>query len=160
MKKLSWLVLGFLGYVAAAQADTTYYVQSDNARVRAEPAFNAKVLASVEKGQKLVASSKEAGWVKVKVGDKEGYISALLLSTQPPLDKPNTVIKGDEPEIKQGVRRRASSFSSAAAARGLVDDEQKRDEKTEEATDYKAVKKMESLSIPKEEVNSFAPKTK
>jgi uncharacterized protein YgiM (DUF1202 family) len=154
---LTVLLTGGL-YGAAALAETFYYVQSVSARVRAEPSFNSKVIATAVKGQKLASSGKEGGWIKVMVGDQEGYISSLLLSTQPPFAK-TVIIKAEEPEIKQNVRRRASSFSSAAAARGLVDEDNKDDGKENKA-DYESVKKMESLTIPNDEVNKFAPKAK
>jgi uncharacterized protein YgiM (DUF1202 family) len=161
MKKQLILLTVFLAgglYGAAALAETFYYVQSVSARVRAEPSFNSKVIATAVKGQKLPSPGKEGGWIKVMVGDQEGYISSLLLSTQPPFAK-TVIIKAEEPEIKQNVRRRASSFSSAAAARGLVDEDNKDDSKENKA-DYESVKKMESLTIPNDEVNKFAPKAK
>jgi uncharacterized protein YgiM (DUF1202 family) len=161
MKKQIMLLMVFGAsslYGAAVLAETFYYVQSVSARVRAEPSFTAKVIAGVAKGQKLTSTGKDGAWIKIKVGDKEGFVSSLLLSTQPPLDK-TVVIKAEDPEIKQNVRRRASSFSSAAAARGLVD-EDKKDDANDKGPDYESVKKMEAIKIPNDEVDKFAPKTK
>jgi uncharacterized protein YgiM (DUF1202 family) len=152
-KQLLTILLPGIFYAAFAYAESSYYVQSVNANVRAEPSFGAKVIAKTEKGQKLTSLSREGNWIKIKIDGKEGYISSLLVSTQPPLQK-QSVIKADDDDIKPGARRRASSFTSAAAARGLTDEERKR-EGIEEGPDYKAVDKMESIKVTPEEVNRF-----
>lgn len=147
------MLLPNMWYAASAQAESAYYVQSANANVRSDPSFGAKVVAKVAKGQTLTSISKEGNWLKVKVDGKEGYISSLLVSTHPPLAK-QTVIKAEDEEIKPTARRRASSFTSAAAARGLTDEDQKR-EGTETGPDYKAVDKMESVKVTPEEIKQF-----
>lgn len=156
MKKQLLMLMMFLTGILAVtlvQAESVYYVQSINATVRSDPSFGAKVIAKVAKGQSLTQISREGSWIKVKVEGKEGYISSLLVSKQPPLEK-QTVIKAEDDEIKPTARRRASSFTSAAAARGLTDEERKR-EGIEEGPDYKAVTKMESVKVTPEEVKQF-----
>ena len=150
-KQLMMFITGLL-YVTLSYADTSYYVQSTNATVRSGPSFGAKVIAKVSKGQMLSSTSKSGDWIQVKIDGKEGYISHLLVTTHPPLDK-TTVIKADEQEIKPTARRRASSFTSAAAARGLTDEEKKRE--GVEKADYKAVDKMEAVKVTPEEVKKF-----
>lgn len=156
MKKQLVMFMMFLPgilYATLAHADSVYYVQSVNANVRSDPSFGSKVIAKVAKGQTLTSISKEGSWIKVKVDGKEGYISSLLVSTHPPIEK-QTVIKAEDEEVKPGARRRASSFTSAAAARGLTDEEKKR-EGVEETGDYKALDKMESLKVTPAEVTKF-----
>lgn len=150
-KQLMMFITGLL-YATLSYADTSYYVQSTNATVRSGPSFGAKVIAKVNKGQMLSSTSKSGDWIQVKIDGKEGYISHLLVTTHPPLDK-TTVIKADEQEIKPTARRRASSFTSAAAARGLTDEEKKRE--GVEKADYKAVDKMEAVKVTPEEVKKF-----
>ena len=150
-KQLMMFITGLL-YATLSYADTSYYVQSTNATVRSGPSFGAKVIAKVSKGQMLSSTSKSGDWIQVKIDGKEGYISHLLVTTHPPLDK-TTVIKADEQEIKPTARRRASSFTSAAAARGLTDEEKKRE--GIEKADYKAVDKMEAVKVTPEEVKKF-----
>lgn len=147
------MLLPSILYAAFALADAVYYVQSTNANVRSDPSFGSKVIAKVAKGQTLASISKDGSWIKVKVEGKEGYISSLLVSTHPPLEK-QTVIKADDEEIKPTARRRASSYTSAAAARGLTDEDKKR-EGIEDSGDYKALDKMESLKVTPEEVTKF-----
>ena len=140
-------------YVTLVHADSIYYVQSVNANVRSDPSFGSKVIAKVSKGQTLTSVSREGSWIKIKIDGKVGYISSLLVSTHPPLEKP-TVIKAEDEEFKPTARRRASSYTSAAAARGLTD-EDKKHAGIEDKSDYKALNKMESVKVTPEEVKNF-----
>lgn len=149
---LTALFSALLGLSQAHAEDTVYYVQSTNATVRTDPSFSAKVMAKVTKGQTLAGVSKEGNWIKVKMDGKTGYISSYLVSSQPPLEK-QTVIKANEEEIQPSARRRASSFTSAAAARGLTTDENK--DGKDAPPDFKAVEKMEATKVTPDEVNKF-----
>jgi uncharacterized protein YgiM (DUF1202 family) len=140
-------------FSSGAYAQTEYYVQSVKAKVMSGKTFKSPVLGEVAKGFKFVSSGKEGGWVKVKYKNNDGYVSSLLLSSNPPLDKAG-VIKGDDAEIKQGVRRRASSYTSAAAARGLAQDDRRRMNR-EERADYISLQKIEAFTVSQDEVNRF-----
>lgn len=137
-----------------AFADTDYYVQSLNAKIWQESSFKSKVIAEVGKGQLLPSTGTENNWVKVRYQGQDGYVPTLLLSTHPPLGK-NTLIGSDESEIKEGVRRRASAYTSAAAARGLSREDRERAD-VEEGTNYGAVRAMESMTVTADEVSQFA----
>jgi uncharacterized protein YgiM (DUF1202 family) len=138
---------------SGASAEQLYYVQSVKAKILAAPSFGSREIAEVGKGQKLTLKVAEGSWIKVIYGGKEGYVSSLLVSTHPPLRK-RGFIKADDAEIKQGVRRRSSSFASAAAARGLTREDRMRAD-TEDHVDYSALGKMESLSFSDDEVTRF-----
>jgi uncharacterized protein YgiM (DUF1202 family) len=142
-----------LASVKALYAESVYYVQSVKAKVMSSFSFKATVIAEVGKGTKLFSSGREGNWIKVKYHKKTGYVSALLLSPYPPIAKTG-VIKGEETEIKQGVRRRASSYTSAAAARGLTQDDRRRLSK-EEKVDYESLEKIESFKLSADEVARF-----
>lgn len=157
MKRTVMLVVMFVVSVffsTALYAQTVYYVQSVKAKVMTGPAFKSPVAGEVARGHKFVFSGRQGGWVKVKYKDKEGYVSSLLLSTHPPLEK-TVLIKGDDAEIKQGVRRRASSYTSAAAARGLAADDRRR-LSSEGTVDYSALEKVEAFTVSSEEVMKFS----
>jgi hypothetical protein len=128
-------------------------VQSVKAKVMSATSFKAPVLGEVGKGFKFDASGREGSWVKVKFNDLDGYVSALVVSTHPPLEKAG-VIKASEGDIKQGVRRRASSYTSAAAARGLAQDDRRRLSREEKA-DYDALDKMEEFKLQPDEIARF-----
>ncbi len=151
---LSGLCVLCLLYASLSRAESVYYVQSASAKVLSEPSFKSGVVATVAMGEMLSATGKDGGWVKVNIAGKAGYVSALLLSAHPPLKK-TQVVKAEEPEIAEGVRRRSSSFASAAAARGLTKGERQRAD-GEEGSDFSALKKMEALTYTEDEVTRFA----
>jgi hypothetical protein len=134
-------------------AQTEYYVQSVKAKVMSGPSFKSGVISEVSRGHKLTSSGREGSWVKVRISDKDGYVSSLLVSPHPPFEK-TEVIKGVDAEIKQGVRRRASSYTSAAAARGLAQDDRRRLSR-EEKIDYESLEKMEAFTLSSDEVSRF-----
>lgn len=134
-------------------AQTVYYVQSVKAKVMSGPSFKAAIIAEISKGEKLVSSGREGSWIKIMFSGKDGYVSSLLVSTHPPFEKVR-LIKGEDTEIKQGVRRRASSYTSAAAARGLAQDDRRRLSK-EERVDYESLAKVESFKLGPDELARF-----
>lgn len=140
--------------VVGAHAEQAYYVQSSKAKILAAPTFSARVVDEVTLGQMLTMKGKQGSWIKVERNGQVGFVSALLLATRPPLNRVK-FIQADATEIKQGVRRRTSSFSSAAAARGLTKDDRKRAD-VDDNINYKAVYKMEALTISDSEVAQFA----
>jgi len=134
-------------------AQTIFYVQSAKAKIMIGASFKSASLGEVHKGFKFTSSGREGSWVKVKFDNRDGYVSSLLLSTHPPLDKAG-IIKAEDTDIKQGVRRRASSYTSAAAARGLAQDDRRRLSK-EEKVNYEALDKIESFTVSADEVSRF-----
>ena len=134
-------------------AQDVYYVQSLKARIMSRPSFKAVVMGEASKGTRLVSAGKEGNWIKVLFYSKEGYIPSLLLSTRPPMEK-KSLIQGDETVIKRNVRRRTSTYTSAAAARGLAQDNRRR-LSGEEKIDYDALEKVESFTLGTDEVMKF-----
>jgi len=147
-------IMTTLVFTSIGHAESIYFVQSENAKIMSQPSFKSDIVAKVSLGEKLNAIGKEGNWIKVALGDKTGYISALLISNHAPMKKVG-VVQADGAEIDQGVRRRASSFSSAAAARGLTKEDSKHAHEEGKA-DYEAVKKMESVTVKEDEVTRFA----
>lgn len=156
MKKLialSAMVAAAVFFSTVVYAQAVYYVQSAKAKVMSGTSFKSGVVAMVSRGDKLTSSGREGSWLKVNVSGMDGYVSTLLVATHPPFGKMG-VIKGEDSEIKQGVRRRASSYTSAAAARGLAQDDRRRMSSDEKA-DYVSVDKMEAYSLSSDEINRF-----
>jgi hypothetical protein len=143
----------FISLSGPAWGQDQYYVQSLKAKIMSAPSFKAAIVAEAGKGTKLIASGKEGSWIKVGFGQKQGYVSSLLLSKNPPMEKV-TLIKGNEDDIKQSVRRRASTYTSAAAARGLTQDDRRR-LSTHEKVDYDGLEKVEAFTVTSEEVARF-----
>jgi hypothetical protein len=156
MKKLfvslAFVAMGILP-TSVLSAQSEYYVQSIKAKVMSGPSFKSGIISEVSRGYKFISSGRDGSWVKVRIFNKNGYVSSLLVSTHPPFEK-KRVIRGDEADIEQGVRRRASSYTSAAAARGLAQDDRRRLSK-EEKIDYESLEKMEAFTLSSDEVTRF-----
>lgn len=153
MRKILLAALLVLFSMTALYGEEVYYVQSLRAKVMASPSLRSDVIAEVGRGHKLIAIGREGSWIKVKFKDKDGYIASVLVSEYPPMGKQG-LITGEEATIKEGARRRASTFVSAAAARGLTPEERKRLSKEVQAN-YEALEKVESISISDEELERF-----
>lgn len=129
------------------------YVQSAKAKIMWEPTFKSKVMAEVGSGHKFVSIGKEGNWVKVKFDYEVGYVSSLLLANHPPFAKQG-LIKAADSDLRVGVRRRASTYTSAAAARGLAQEGRKRLSKEEKA-DYYSLEKIEAYTVSSDEISRF-----
>jgi uncharacterized protein YgiM (DUF1202 family) len=137
-----------------AGAEDIYYVQSLKAKILSKPSFRSKVIGESSRGSKLVTIGRKGRWIKILLNRQiEGYVSSLLVSKHPPMSR-QRVIKGDAKEIRQNVRRRASTYTSAAAARGLAQDDRRR-LSAEDKLDYGGLEKMESITVSSEEVMRF-----
>ncbi len=155
MKKLvSFIALpAALLYAVVVSGGEAYYVQSLKAKIMSAPSFKSGVLGEAAKGTRLVSSGREGSWVKVSFKGKDGYVSSMLLSNHAPLERVS-MITGEEGVIKQSVRRRASTYTSAAAARGLAADDRRRLSR-DEKTDYGALEKIETFTLSADDVARF-----
>jgi hypothetical protein len=152
------VVAGVAFFVTPVCAAETCYVQSMKAKVMSAPSFKADVVAEVAKGQQLTSLEHKGRWVKVKYKTKIGYIFSYLVGTREPIEKVG-LIKGNEGDIKHGVRRRASTYTSAAAARGLASDDRRR-LSTEEKASYDGLAEIESITISSDELSKFIAETR
>jgi uncharacterized protein YgiM (DUF1202 family) len=156
MKRILLPVLLFvvsLSLASAVYAQGAYYVQSVKAKVMSASSFKARVIGEVGKGFKFISTGRKGTWVKVTYKNKTGYVPSLLLATHPPFERTG-LIRANESDINRGVRRRASSYTSAAAARGLASEDRRRLSKEEKA-DYDSVDKMESFKVTADELHRF-----
>ncbi len=161
LKHLFHSIIGiFLGALCAFPvfADSIYFVQSATAKVMSQPSFQSEVIATLKRGDKFNAPKRLGNWIKITRNGKQGYVSALLVANHAPLNKLE-VVRAEDVAINNGVRRRASSFSSAAAARGLTKEDRKRADEENKA-DYSAVTKMESTLVKEDEVTHFVESEK
>jgi uncharacterized protein YgiM (DUF1202 family) len=149
----AWIAAAIVLICGAAYAVDTYYVQSMKAKILSAPSFKAKMLGEASKGTRLTAIGKEGSWIKVSYYGKQGYVSSILLSAYPPMARKG-LIKADESDFRQGVRRRASTYTSAAAARGLAQDDRRR-LSGEEKSDYAGVETIEAITVSDAEVIRF-----
>ena len=150
---LVWMAVVVVLMCGAAYALEPYYVQSVKAKIMTAPSFKAIALGEASKGTKLTAVAKEGSWIKVSYYGQVGYVSSILVSPYPPMARQG-LIKAEESELRQGVRRRASTYTSAAAARGLAQDDRRR-LSGEEKSDYVGLEKMEAITVSDGEIVRF-----
>lgn len=150
MKSLTYLILICVFFVSGVYADTLY-VHSAKAPVFAEAAFNSQRLTELIKGVKVEALDVQKRWVKIETGDVTGWVPALLVNSDPPLNKVNII--GSETLTLEGeARRRASAVATAGATRGLAEGEQSDNLNF----DYLELDEMENIPINPEAVNNFS----
>jgi hypothetical protein len=141
-------------FMTNADAQQVYYVQSIKAKIMSAASFKSNLVAEVGRGYKLNGLGKEGSWIKVKYGSLEGYVPNLLVAANPPLQK-QSIIRGESSALQQNVRRRASTYTSAAAARGLTADDRRRLSK-QEKVDYDSLEQIEGIIVSDAELQKFS----
>lgn len=136
-----------------AQADEYLYILSAKAKILTQPSFKASIVDRVSKGEKVVELAKNNNWFKVRYKGKEGWLSRLAVSPNPPMKKVTLLAEKDE-TLASEARRRASSMSTTAAVRGLRADERTRMSQ-DNVADYDALAMMEGVSVEDQEVWRF-----
>jgi hypothetical protein len=150
MKVIAFFFVLFLAFISTAYADVLY-VHSAKAPLFETAAFNSTRLMTLAKGDQVVALAQEKRWAKVQFGDVEGWVPALLVNTDPPIDKVN-LIGSDTITIEGQARQRASAVATAGATRGLTEGEGANGL----ASDYSELELMESINLTTEQVDSFS----
>ncbi|MDH5300107.1 MAG: SH3 domain-containing protein [Gammaproteobacteria bacterium] len=153
MKRLALLV-GVALLSGQAYAEEYLYILSAKASIKSEPTFSSQTIESATKGEKLVTTDKNNRWFKVRYHDKEGWISRLSVSPNPPGRAARRLALNDE-NLQDNARLRASSVSTTAAVRGLQGDERNRLGQYETATDFQALATVEKMSISSDKLVSF-----
>lgn len=136
---------------AAAQAENSY-IQARQAQLFAKPSLKASVVTVSHKGDEVVIEQRQGRWVKVKLGDKSGWVSRLLLGKAPPKEK--ITVLDDGQGLEQSARRRASATAATAAARGLRGEERAR-QSDAAASNFDALQKVEQEGVSEDEALHF-----
>ncbi len=147
---MKWLLLNLT--LSLSFASEILYVQSLKAPLLSEPKLGSKELASIRKGESLKVIEKREGWFKVEYKNTQGWVSSLLLSNQEPMEKVS--VFEEDKSLKETARRRASSYTTAAAARGLLEDRARVSQKY--MLDLSSIKWLEGIKIEEEEVLKFS----
>ncbi len=152
MKRLTFFI-AFMSFAVTAQASDFLYILSAQAKILAEPTFNSALVDRVSKGEKLVALGKKNNrWFKVRYNGKEGWVSRLAVSPNPPSKRRHRLAKADK-AIVDNARRRASSNSTTAAVRGLRGEERSRANLVD--ANYAALNMVEDTLIRDQEAIAF-----
>lgn len=147
------LTLIMVLFSSTVLSNTNLYIQSVKAKLLEEPNFKSQLVIELKRGTQVQLIEKSGRWIKVKYETSEGWLSSLLVSSNPPLEK-KSVLKGQEKIIKSMARRRASSNSTAAATRGLRKSDRARASDDSHA-DYQALEQVDSIKIKDAEAWQF-----
>jgi hypothetical protein len=144
-------LVALLLFVPLAQA-SVYYVQSVKAPILSNTSFGSPKVAEASKGDALEEVEHKGSWYKVMYKDKTGWVSRLLIGPKPPADRVSVLV-GTNENLESGARKRASAFTTAAAARGFAEDRSRVSDKYK--SDYAAIERMESVKISDEVAMAF-----
>lgn len=111
---LKMIILFFITNVCFAKA---VYIKSLKADLLSEAKMGSKVLESIKKGTEVKELSRSGTFAQIEFNTSKGFVSTLFLSEKPILNGGS--ILSQDVDISTQARKRASGFTSAAAARGL-----------------------------------------
>ncbi len=152
MRKFIWILLPVALSVLAD--GNNLYVQSKRAKLQAAASFKSATVATLEKGDVVQLLKTEGQWHMVNYQGKDGWIAHLLVSDKQPLQK-FTLLEGEGKSLSDNARRRASSNTSTAAARGLRADDSRNRASDIGVADYRALKAMEASQVNESEITQF-----
>lgn len=153
LRSIGIVVLGIVLFASPVLSAGAYYVQSTKAKVMSAPSFKASMLGEASRGTKLNVIAREGRWIKVNYYGKTGYVATLLVTPYPPLTMKG-LIKAEDTDFQQSVRRRASTYTSAAAARGLAQDDRRR-LSGQEKVDYDGLARVEEFTVSEADLARF-----
>ncbi len=136
------LAIASLPLAAFAAEEKTAYVKSLVAKIYVEPSFGADLVGTAKRGQPLTVIGSNARWEMVIIDKKEGWVSGLLLSDNPPLGSASVFDKKGY-DLSRGARRRASAVATSGASRGLISEERQRLGELGTQSDWVALRKVE-----------------
>lgn len=139
-------------FIAPLGQATVYYVQSVKAPILSDTSFGSPKLAEASKGEALQEVENKGSWHKVIYNNKTGWVSRLLIGTKPPADR-ISVLVGTSENLESGARKRASAFTTAAAARGFAEDRSRVSDKYK--SNFGALERMEAVEISDEVAMAF-----
>ncbi len=151
MAKLILTTLALWNFSAYGQ---NLFVQSVKAELRATPSNSSPSQATLSRGTEVQVLKTQGPWTEVKAGGKTGWCLKLFLSPHKPIGAA-ALEKELAPSVEKSTRRRSSSYSSAASARGLMSDERTRTGREKYRSDYEAVDKINQEKVSDEAVEKF-----
>ena len=154
---LSLLLLSIL--IPATANAYTAYVHSIKATVYKSPSMRSAKLTTLSKGAKLDVKKTKGAWFKVKTNNnRTGWVYKFMVKKNPISDTGRLYSRLKSffykiDSITKKSRRRPSSYTSTAAARGLR--EKRRHFAEKYNSDYDALEFIEAIVISDEEAMEF-----
>lgn len=146
------VVLLLLTSVVTASAADLYALGAKVA-ILAEPRLGAAKVAEAKRGDLLRGSEEQRGWYHVTFAGKSGWVARMLLGNKAPTAVVSVLDADQGDDLEGGARRRASSFTTAAAARGLKEERTRLHQKYQ--VDYSGLAWMERNKVTADEAIAF-----
>lgn len=139
----------------------TAYVHSSQADVYTKPALSAPKSTRLIKGDKVTVLNQKGSWCEIEHDAGKGYIYVFLIKKEPVKTKDRLYSRLRSffhkiESISSKSRRRPSSYTATAAARGLRDKRQHFAEIYN--SDYDTLEKFEAITISDDEALAFIRK--
>ena len=137
------------------------YVNSFKAPIYKAPFIGSKKIIELKKGTKVTGIEEKSDWYRIRYGGKNGWVYKLMVRKTPPLETKSLfgrlkTLAHKVRVLREKSRRRPSSYTTTAAARGLRDKRKRFAEKYR--LDYDALEKVESIEISNTEALEFLMK--
>ncbi len=129
-----------------------FYIKSLKAPLLEEAKNGSKTLVILERSTQVEGLQSQGSFVHVKTKEKQGFINKMFLSDKA-IEGKNSLL-GQDVDISSKARKRASGFTSAAAARGLKEDSDEVFKSLGDAN-FEDLKKMEALAVKENEAVNF-----
>ena len=160
MKKLSFAVI-LIMLCPALSFSFDLYVHSVKAPIYTTPAMSSEKLMEIPKGTKLIGTSENPSWYEVQYKDIHGWVYKLMVKKSPPMEKAGIFYRLKSlfhkiHTLRGKSRRRPSSFTTTAAARGLREKRKRFSDKYQLA--YSSLERLESIEISENEALEFLTK--
>ncbi|MBI1862326.1 MAG: hypothetical protein HYR96_15535 [Deltaproteobacteria bacterium] len=154
LKKPLAISLLILAPVFATEPPKIVFVQAVHVDLKEEPKASSATVASVNRGEAGQVIETKDIWMKVKMGKRTGWISKLFVTNHKPVGNAD-LMKDVKQNLATTSRRRPSSYSVSATARGLMTSERGREGREMYETDGEALDKIEKYSLPKDSLKKF-----
>ncbi len=148
------LILFFILVISPAfplLAAETYYVRSAKAVASQEFERSSETVATLKRGEPVEKILTQKNRYKVLFTGKEGWVDRFFLSKKPP--RKRISLFQTKVDISSKARKRASVFSTAATARGLVNTRSEQTPITD--LNFDAVESMENMVVLPEIAHQF-----
>jgi uncharacterized protein YgiM (DUF1202 family) len=137
------------------------YVHSVKAPIYATPSMSSEKLTEIPKGTKLTGTSENPSWYEVQYKNVNGWVYKLMVKKSPPMEKTGVFSRLKSlyhkiHTLREKSRRRPSSFTTTAAARGLREKRERFSDKYQLA--YTSLERLESIEISDNEALEFLTK--
>lgn len=137
----------------------TLFIQSLKAQVKAEPSTDSKTLVELKRGDSVKFLAAQDLWYQIETGKEKGWVSRLFVGVNMPVGAAN-LNKDVKTDLAKASRKRSSSYTVSAAARGLAASERLREGREEFQADFEGLNSVEQEIIVNEELDNFESSAK